>query len=424
MPKSTGEGLRSGGGIALAMGVMNVAAYGFTMIAARLLGPSDYGAFAALMNLLLVVNVVSLAMQTTAARRVSHDPDHVAQIERTVLRVTYLAAAALGVVLLLLAPVVERVLRLEHLGGAVALAVAAVPLTVMGGQAGVLQGERRWAPLAWVYASAGVPRLLVGAALLLWRPSETVAMAGVALACFAPVAVGSWALRGTRITGPVAARHAGRRLALEGLHNSQALFAFFMLSNVDIVLARRVLDAHDAGLYAAGVIVAKAVLFLPQFVVVVTFPALATPAERRRVLLRSLAAVSGLGLVAVAATYLLSGLALAFVGGRAFADVQGELWLFALIGGTLAVIQVLVYSVLARRGRRSVVLVWVALVVLGVLGLGVDSVAALAWLVLAVDLVLAVALTAVSLVVTSRTEPAPEEEPQVPGVPAADPWEG
>ena len=37
---------------------------------------------------------------------------------------------------------------------------------------------------------------------------------------------------------------------------------------------------------------------------------------------------------------------------------------------------------------------------------------------------LAVALTAVSLVVTSRTEPAPEEEPQVPGVPAADPWEG
>lgn len=108
MPKSTGEGLRSGGGIALAMGVMNVAAYGFTMIAARLLGPSDYGAFAALMNLLLVVNVVSLAMQTTAARRVSHDPDHVAQIERTVLRVTYLAAAALGVVLLLLAPVVDR----------------------------------------------------------------------------------------------------------------------------------------------------------------------------------------------------------------------------------------------------------------------------------------------------------------------------
>ena len=32
--------------IAVAMGVMNVATYGFTIIAARLLGPRDFGAFA------------------------------------------------------------------------------------------------------------------------------------------------------------------------------------------------------------------------------------------------------------------------------------------------------------------------------------------------------------------------------------------
>ena len=33
---------------------------------------------------------------------------------------------------------------------AVLMAVAAVPLTLMGGQAGILQGERRWFPLAAV----------------------------------------------------------------------------------------------------------------------------------------------------------------------------------------------------------------------------------------------------------------------------------
>ena len=35
--------------IAVAMGVMNVATYGYQMVAARALGPQDFGAFAALM---------------------------------------------------------------------------------------------------------------------------------------------------------------------------------------------------------------------------------------------------------------------------------------------------------------------------------------------------------------------------------------
>src|SRR6476469_6372022 len=46
--------LRGGAGLAVAMGVMNVASYLFLILAARVLGPRDYGAFAALMGLLLV----------------------------------------------------------------------------------------------------------------------------------------------------------------------------------------------------------------------------------------------------------------------------------------------------------------------------------------------------------------------------------
>ena len=86
------------------MGVMNVATYGFTMIAARLLGPQSYGALAALMATLLVITVLQLGLQATAARRISAEPEHVAQIERTILGVTYRAALALAVLLLVLAP--------------------------------------------------------------------------------------------------------------------------------------------------------------------------------------------------------------------------------------------------------------------------------------------------------------------------------
>ena len=43
--------------------------------------------------------------------------------------------------------------------------------------------------------------------------------------------------------------------------------------------ARSVLDSHDSGLYAAGLIVTRAVMFLPQFVVVVAFPSMSTASQ-------------------------------------------------------------------------------------------------------------------------------------------------
>src|SRR5215213_7441366 len=148
------------------MAVMNLATYGFTVVTARQLGPGAYGAVAGLMATLLVVGVAQLGLQATAARRISSDPDHTRQIERVVLRVTYAAAAAIGALLLLLTPVITSVLRLDGMGPAALVALTAVPLTVMGGQAGVLQGERRWRPLGVLYVAAGAPRLMFGAALL------------------------------------------------------------------------------------------------------------------------------------------------------------------------------------------------------------------------------------------------------------------
>ena len=57
--------------VALAMAVMNVALYVFTVVAAGLLGPREYGAFASLMAVLIVVAVIQLGIQATAARRIS-----------------------------------------------------------------------------------------------------------------------------------------------------------------------------------------------------------------------------------------------------------------------------------------------------------------------------------------------------------------
>lgn len=396
--------LRSTAGIAIAMAVMNIGTYAFQMVAARLLGPSQYGAVASMMALLMVLSVVQLGLQATAARRISAEPDDVAAIERTILVTTWRAALVLGLMALAAAPAIWQLLRLDGLAPAILLGLCVIPVTVMGGQVGVLQGERRWLPLSLVYLSVGVPRVLLGGAFMLVSASETSAMLGVLVSSWIPVAVGGWALR--HRPGAASERHdlgVRRDVLKETLGSAVALLAFLALSNLDVVVARSVLDEHDAGLYAGALIVTKAVLFLPQFAVVILFPSMSTESESRAAVLKGLALLTVLGVACTAATHLLSGLALVFIGGDDYAGVRDQLWLFAVLGALLSVLQLLVYAGLAKRGRGTKYLIATGVVVLVGLGATASSVLELALTVAAVD-ALVVALLVALQVVRHRRE--------------------
>jgi O-antigen/teichoic acid export membrane protein len=414
------EFLHSGTSMALSISIANVATYSFTVLAARLLGPHEYGAVAALLAAILVVGVLQLGLQATAARRVSAEPEHRAEIEHEVIRVGWRAGLALGLVLLALSPLVERLLRLDNLVTAIWLALAAAPLTLMGAQAGILQGERRWGPLSLVYLAVGIPRLALGGAFIAWRPDQTAAIAGIALGAVCPALVGWWVLRSGERYAPDGAaypgerRHPTRDILGEVAHSSQSLLAFFALSNADIIVARHALDPHRAGLYAAGLILTKAMLFLPQFVIVVAFPSMSTGSGRGAALRRSLLLVGLMGVVGVTVAYAFSRLTLVFVGGSAYSEVSDRLWLFALLGTILSMLQLLVYAVLARSGRRPVLLVWGAFVVVLVVGLTTSSVTSLLTLVLACDTVLLVGL----LLTDARRLPIAEPDERAPVAPA------
>lgn len=395
--------LRREASIAVAMAVMNVAVYAFTaVVASRALPTAGYGAFGAMMNVLIIATVVSLGLQATAARRVSTDPRHAGLIEREVLRVTYRVALGLGGAFVLASPLIKALLDLDSVLTAALIGLALVPVTVMGGQAGILQGERRWPSLGILYAMAGVPRLVIGTALVLIHPTETFAMAGVVLGAIPPVLVGAWALR-DRAPVPPDPTFESPHLVREAIHNSQALAAFFTLSSLDLILARNVLGLHDSGLYTAGIIVTKAVLFLPQFVVVVAFPSLSEAEHRRRALLRAITLIAALGGCCVLATALFPDLAMIFAGGYKYVEIQPLLWLFAILGTLLSMLQLLIYAVVARGGRLSTYAVWLGVVAILGAGLLASTPAELLTTVVVVDTVLVAALLTVSFVVLRRT---------------------
>jgi len=394
--------LRGGAGIAVAIMVMNVATYAFQILAAHLLGPRDYGAVASLMGLLLVVNVLALGLQATGARQVAAHPERRDEIEQSVMAATYRCAFGLGLLCLALTPLIQGGLSLDSWAATAMIGLSSIPLTVMGGQAGILQGEERWVPLAAIFIGMGAGRIVFGAILMPLMPNEFGAMLAVTLGAAVPAAIGVLALgqSGAPFRGGAIGRGANRILR-EVVGNSNALLAFFALCNLDVIIARIRFDEHEAGLYAGGLILAKAVLFLPQFVVVIAFPAMASSSAAHRMYLRGLAAVGSIGLMATVGAAVLKDLAVTFVGGDAYRAVEPNIWVFATVGTLLALVQLMVYEVVARQHRASVLIIWLGLAAVACAAPFVDTGAQLVRTVAVIDL--GVLLT---LVLTATFHPA------------------
>ncbi len=361
------------GVVGLGMMAMNVLAYGFTLLAAHVLGPDSFGGVSALLGILIVSAVGSLALQATAARRLAvSSPEHEQAVIRDILSNSAKVTAVLGVLLLALTPLIDSVLHLDDLVASSMVAWATIPITMMGAYAGITQGQRRWSALAAIYAGLGAGRLAGGALAMLIDPTLRAAMIGLAVGTLVPLAIG---VATTRLPAPGGS--SGHEPLLRELwRNGHSLLAFFAFTNLDVLLARHLFDSTDAGIYAAGAIVAKTCLFLPTFVLVVAFPTMASD-RAGRPWLKPLLAVLGLGALAVAGAWLLPDLAVTFAGGSEYADLGDVAWLFALEGTMFAAVQILVYDTIAGQTHAGFVLWLGSAVVVGLALPFLDTVTAL-----------------------------------------------
>lgn len=338
----SGSALVAGG-----MLLMNLAVYAFSLITAHLLIPAEFGAFTALLGILQIGSVASLGLQAAGARRIAvvATEDRAATIS-TVVRSTTLVSLVVGAVIVATTPVTTALLRLDSPWLVVLCGAALVPLTAMGGLSAVAQGTERWGVLTAINIANGAGRLGAGVVALWISPTVLGAMAGLAIGALAPVVVAALALELPRGAQAVSRRG----LLSESFLSTVTLFAFFAFSNIDALVARNRLEEHQAGLYAAGVIIAKTALLGPGFVSVVLFPRFArdkTGLSR----LRGVAIVAGIGAIGVLVVAALPQLAVQFAGGSQYQEVADRLWLFALAGSLVGVAQLLVFDALARHAH-------------------------------------------------------------------------
>ncbi len=359
--------------LAVGLAVGQVLGYAVNVVGARLLGPAAFGELGALLNVLLIGNVVSLAVQAVVARRAARGDDGAA-----LGRVALAAALVEGVLALVAVPVLAVVLHLGLLPLA-ALALAFVPLTLTGLALGTAQGAERFAALSTQYALAAVLRS--GLALVAVVVTRSVTITAIA------ILVGSIAgWFAVRPLGPVAHPTRGpveRAMAAETGRAALALLAMFTLTSIDVLLARALLNPEDAGQYAAGAILAKVAFWLPQAVVVAVFPRLAN--GERGALRRALLLLCGLGAVEVAVAAAIGARAVPLLLGPGYDVVAASAAVFVLSGVMLSLAYLVLYDRLAADDPRAAVLVWAAVVVLVVLvvTVGRTSPVSVAWCVVA-----------------------------------------
>lgn len=382
--------------VASGMMTMNLLTYGFTLLAAHLLGPVAFGGLTAILGVLIIANVGSVALQTTGARRLATavGGEH-AGTRRDVVRSGWFVSAGVALLLGAATPLMWFLLRIHDPVALALLAVSGVPLTITGAYSGIAQGDRRWPALSTIYLATGAGRMVCGAAALVVSATLRSAVVGVTIGSVVAAVVG-WALcrppRHRDPSGP-------RRLPLmsEMWRNGHTLLALFAFTNLDVLVARHLLTHHEAGIYAAGAVITKACMFLPTFVLVLAFPTMAARRRGRPWLLPAVA-ICVLGGCAMLVVWALPWLAVDFAGGHAYADLTGVAWVFAFEGTAFALLQLLTYDTIAGQAHLAGVL-WAGVVVAVAVTLAfAHSVGAVVAMVSAV----AVVLTLLTAVVSSR----------------------
>ncbi|MFC7424477.1 polysaccharide biosynthesis protein [Nocardia tengchongensis] len=373
----------------------NVAGYLLQLFASRWLGVAGYSSFASLLAVQMLCAVPALALQNVIAREVVRGAPAAAARTLALRCAGWVTAAAL-----VLVPLVSAVLKVGVAASAGAMCTAPL-LVLLAGEQGIVQGRSRFRELATVLGGAAIlriaPALIVLACGFGPAPALWAGAAGTALA----VAAARWIADGTvadrgRTTGetrtfdgdadatslipdatdraptgtpPARTASAAPRgtdawgLGVAAVFRAvQVQAALTALSAADLLVSRIVLDENDAGRYALGAIAAKIAFWLPQAVGVVLYPKMAQPQHSARAMRSALAVLVGIGAVTVAGAAVAAPLAPLFAG-RDYAPIQGLLWLFALEGALLAVLQVTLLSAIAADRTAPAAITWIGLAV-------------------------------------------------------------
>jgi O-antigen/teichoic acid export membrane protein len=333
------------------LAVPQVLAYAASVIAARLLVPAEFGAFGAMQGITQIANPIGLAIQAIVARKLVKN---FKKTHHDLLKFGLEVSIVVMIATIFISFPLSTIFKIDYLVLVLTLGAIA-PFVFISTQLGIAQGKEFYLKLAGIYIVFGIGRSISAIFGLFIYPEL--------------ISVGIGFFGGTLLSAIVAHFILGnskkfwesdraKKSIKELWKATQALFALYVLVNIDVLLARIVLTPEQSGTYTVGMLVAKIAFFMPQAITVVLFPKMGkndSSALRLAVLGTGL-----IGVLYVGVCYFASEFVVNTIGGS---GLYSEVWLFAVEGSLFAVLQVLLYGRIAREDTKVSVLLWIGTII-------------------------------------------------------------
>lgn len=348
--------VRGGAWVAGATMVWHVSNFAFNSVAARFLGPADYGSLAAVVALLYGASPVMYSVQTVASKITTSlvERNHWDRIRRLLRFYTVRLAFASFVVaalVVLFSGAVARFLHVDSRAPIILMAVALMVSVPVNAQRGVLQGSMRFGRYATsIVTEAGVKLGAVVVILVwLWPTVEGAALA-VAVAAAGALLMNESLIR--FLPAPRGVVEAIPHPYRYSLLTLASLIILALLLSADVLAAKRYLDADTAGLYAAVSLAGKIVFFATSALSLVLFPWFSSRRERgldaRAGLRAGLALIGAVATVVLAIYFLVPQLIITPLFGAEYNAIDGDLPWMGLAFGFYAVVYLIATYLLSQ----------------------------------------------------------------------------
>ncbi len=352
------RGIHAGAIVLVGIVTLNVGNYVFHFFSARELGPAAYGDVVSLLALAGLIALPLGGIQVVVARAVARlstvdDAERLRAYVRLGLLATAAVSTAIALVLIALSPLIRDWLGVGSLSAVVLTGALTVPALLTPIALGVAQGLQRFTLLSVSLTLSTVVRL-ASLVVVLALGSGVAGVLGASLvgsivALFVPLAGLRARLRGPRADSPPLSR-AGVTTSL--LPSVIGLLAITALTTADVLVAKVVLDDHDAGIYGGASLIGRVIFYLPAVILTVLLPKVSARTTRGETSGDILAASVVVTLAASTLVTLVYALAPELVVRVAFGseydDATGLLGLFGIAMTGYAVLNVLLVYHLAR----------------------------------------------------------------------------
>lgn len=353
------RGIHAGAIVLVGIVTLNLGNYAFHFLAARELGPAPYGDVVSLLALAGLIALPLGGIQVVVARTVARlstvdDAERLRAFVRLALVATAAVSAAITLALLLLSPLIQDWLGVGSLGAIALTGALTIPALLTPIALGAAQGLQRFTLLSVSLTLSTAVRLasLVVALALGFGVAGVLgaSLVGSIVALGVPLAGLRARLRGPRAQPPPLSRSA---LTTSLLPSVAGLLAITALTTADVLVAKVVLDDHDAGIYGGASLIGRVIFYLPAVILTVLLPKVSARTTRGEASGDILGASVAVTLAASALVTLVYALAPELVVRVAFGseydDATGLLGLFGIAMTGYAVLNVLLVYHLARN---------------------------------------------------------------------------